>query len=86
MTPAVLTRRLAAGFAAMPFVAALSMSPTVLAVVIFVSGRARRGQPFDDLAWMSRPFALGTTVGLICGCAFWIIALHPGRAATPSLP
>jgi len=70
----------------MLWAAVLGNTPAVLAVVIFVSGRALRGQPFDDLAWISRPFALGTTVGLICGLAFWLIALHPWRAATSSLP
>jgi hypothetical protein len=70
----------------MLWAAILGNTPTVLALVIFVSGRALRGQPFDDLAWISTTFILGTTAGLMCGCAFWLIALHPRRAATSSLP
>jgi hypothetical protein len=70
----------------MLWAAVLGNTPTVLAAVIFVAGRSLRGQPFDNIAWLSRLFIFGTMAGLLCGCAFWLIALHPGRTQTPSLP
>ena len=30
-------------------------------------------------SWTSRTFIIGTTAGLLCGLAFWLVALHPWR-------
>jgi len=66
--------------------AVLGNTPTVVAVVIFAAGRILRDQPIGDFRWLSTTFIVGTTAGLMCGCAFWLIALHPARPSTSSLP
>ena len=75
-------RRRVSFIATMLWAAVLGNTPLLLVVVITVVSRLLRRIPFGDFSWTSRTLVIGTTAGLLCGLAFWLIALHPWRRVT----
>ena len=74
-------KRPASLFASLAWGALLGNIPSAIAILIFVSGRLSRGESLAGLASFSYSSVVGTTTGLICGTAFWLIAA-PGRGDT----